>query len=55
MLSERMSQLFNNRWLAKYPRPERIIYDNGLEFKLNFKLLCEEYAIKRKPSAIKNP
>ena len=37
--SARVSQLFNNTWLARYPRPEKVIYDNGSEFKLWFKNL----------------
>jgi hypothetical protein len=32
-----------------------IIYNNGSEFKLNFKYLCETYGIKHKPTTIKNP
>jgi hypothetical protein len=32
-----------------------IIYNNGSEFKLNCKYLCETYGIKRKPTTITNP
>jgi hypothetical protein len=31
------------------------MYDNGSEFKVNFKYLCVTYGIKRKPTTIKNP
>jgi len=31
------------------------VYDNGSEFKLNFKYLCDSYGIKRKPTTIRNP
>ena len=27
-----MKQLFENHWLARYPRPEKIVHDNGPEF-----------------------
>ena len=53
--SAHMSQLFNNHWLSRYPRPVKIIYDNGSEFKLNFKQLCKDFQIKQKPTTVKNP
>ena len=30
--SEKMKQLLENHWLACYPRPEKIVHDNGPEF-----------------------
>ena len=30
--SEKMKQLFENHWLACYPRPEKIVHDNGPKF-----------------------
>ena len=50
-----VSQLFNKSWLSRYPRSKNIIYDNGSEFKLHFKALCNSYGLKRKPTTIKNP
>jgi hypothetical protein len=32
-----------------------LIYDNGSEFKLHSKYLCESFGIKHKPTTIKNP
>jgi hypothetical protein len=32
-----------------------IICDNGSEFKLHFKSLCNSYGLKRKTTTIKNP
>ncbi len=49
---ERIAQLVNKTWLSRYPRCFYIIYDNGSEFKLNFKYLCETYGIKLKPTMI---
>ena len=50
-----VSQLFNKSWLSRYPRAKNIIYDNGSEFKLHSKSLCDSYGLKRKPTSIKNP
>ena len=52
--SARISQLFNNTWLCRYPRPGECIYDNGSEFKLYFKQLCNQYDLKQKPTSKKN-
>ena len=32
-----------------------MVYDNGSEFKLYFKALCDSYGLVRKPTTIKNP
>ena len=53
--SDAVSQLFNKSWLSRYPRSKYVIYDNGSEFKLHFKSLCDSYGLKRKPTTIKNP
>jgi hypothetical protein len=31
------------------------MYDNGSEFKLHFRSLCDTYGIKRRPTSVKNP
>ncbi len=41
--------------MCRYPQCRHLIYDNGSEFKLHFKYLCESYSIKRKPTRVKNP
>ena len=53
--SAQISKLFNKQWLCCYPRPVEINYDNGSEFKLYFRELCDSYSIKRKPTTVKNP
>jgi hypothetical protein len=53
--SERIAKLVNKPWLCRYPRCHHLIYNNGSEFKLHFKYLCESYGIKRKPTMVKNP
>ncbi len=50
-----ISHLVNKCWFSRYPRCRNIIYDNGSEFKLNFKALCDSYRVKCKPTSIKNP
>ena len=36
-----------------YPPCQKIIYDNGSEFKLRFEAVCDSYGIKRKPTSVK--
>ena len=50
-----VARLFNKHWLSRYPRAESVIYDNGSEFKLFFKQMVESFAIKHKPTTVKNP
>jgi hypothetical protein len=50
--------LFQNTWLARYPRPQFIVFDNGNmgEFKLEFKqiFMKDNYGIKAKPTTSHN-
>jgi hypothetical protein len=50
-----IAKLVDKTWLCRYPRCCYLIYDNGGEFKLHFKYLCESYGIMRKPTMVKNP
>eukprot|EP00804_Cyclotella_cryptica_P008335 CCRYP_020979-RA/>CCRYP_020979-RA protein AED:0.34 eAED:0.30 QI:0/0/0/0.5/0/0/2/0/355 len=50
-----ISNLVNKTWFSRYPHCQYIIDDNGREFKLHFKALCESYGIMSKPSKAKNP
>ena len=34
--SARFNQLFNNTWLCRYPRPHKVLFDNGYKFKGDF-------------------
>ena len=31
--SARVSQMFNNTCICRYPRPKKVVFDNGSEFK----------------------
>ena len=53
--SARISQLFNNTWLSRYPRPRKVIFDNRNEFKKDFLPLLKDFSIKPTPTTIKNP
>ena len=50
----KISHIFNSTWLARYPRPQKVIFDNGHEFKKDFSPLIHDFAIKPIPSTIKN-
>ena len=53
--SARISQLFDQAWLSRYPRPKKVIFDNGSEFKKDFIPLLKDYAINPTCTTIKNP
>ncbi len=50
-----ISTLVKKNWFSRYSRCQHVIYDNGSEFKLHFKALCDTYDIKHKPTSVKNP
>jgi Integrase core domain len=50
-----IQDLFHNAWLARCPRPQFIVFDNGGEFKREFKQMHENYGIKAKPTTSHNP
>jgi hypothetical protein len=51
-----IQDLFHNTWLARYPRPQFVVFDNGCEFKREFKQICikDNYGIKAKPTTSHN-
>jgi hypothetical protein len=51
-----IQDLFHNTWLARYPQPQFIVFDNGGEFKRDFKQMCmqDNYGIKAKPTTCHN-
>ena len=52
--SARISQLFNTTWLARYPRPRKVIFDNGSEVKKDFLPLLHDFVIKSTPTSVNN-
>ena len=53
--SARISLLFKKHWLDRYPRPRKVVFDNGSEFKKNFVTLLKDFDIKPKVTSVKNP
>jgi hypothetical protein len=53
-----IQDLFHNTWLARYPQPQFIVFENGRtgEFKREFKQMCMQdiYGIKAKPTTNHN-
>ena len=47
-----ISQIFNEVWLSRYPRPRKVIFNNGSEFKKNFILLLKDFDVKPTCTAI---
>ena len=42
-------------WLTRYPRPRKIITDNGAEFKKDFRTISTDYGVKLTKTTVKNP
>ena len=54
--SAHISMLFENNWLARYPRPSRCIHDNGGEFTgAAFFYMLRANCIKDVTTTVKNP
>ena len=53
--SARVFQLFENTWLRRYPRPRKVVFDNGSKFKWDFTLLLNYFNIKTVLTSVKNP
>ncbi len=47
-------EAFNNASVTRYPQAQYIGYDNGSEFKAQFKQICDNYGMKEKPSSSYN-
>jgi hypothetical protein len=53
--SDEAQRAFDSYWLARYPRPREIGYDNGKEFKWLFSELCDNMGITKKTTTEYNP
>jgi len=48
--------MFDSCWLSRYPRPARVVFDNGTEFVgQEFQELLESYGIKPVNTTVRNP
>ena len=52
--ADTVMEAFNNTWLTRYPRPQYTGYDNGSEFKVQFKQMCDSYGMKERLSTSYN-
>jgi hypothetical protein len=46
---------FHNNWFCRYPRPIKVTFDNGSEFKSVFKEMCDNLGNKCRPTTSYNP
>ena len=53
--SSKISQLFNNTLLCRYPCPRKVVFDNRSEFKRDFTPLLKDFDIKPVLTSVKNP
>jgi hypothetical protein len=54
--SHHIALLFDSEWLCRYPRPARVVFDNGTEFTgSEFQELLTSYGIKPVPTTVRNP
>ena len=54
--SANIAQIFSNKWLCQYQRPQEVNYDTGGEFcSFEFQELLQSYGIHQKPTTVKNP
>ena len=53
--SARISQVFNQIWLSRYPRPRKVVFDNGSEFKKDFLTLLKDFDVKATLTTVENP
>jgi hypothetical protein len=51
-----IQDLFHNTWLAHYPQPQFIVFDDGItgKFKYDFKQMCDNCGIKAKATTTHN-
>ena len=53
--SSRVSHLFNNTWICRYPRRCKVVFDKGSEFKQDLTPLLKDFDIKPVLTSVKNP
>ena len=53
--SSRVTQMFNNAWICRYPRPRKVVFDTISQFKQYFTLLLKDFNINPVLTLFKNP
>ena len=54
-LSASVRHMFNKTWLSRYPRPKKIVFDNGYDFKQDLNPLLKDFNIKAVLTTVKKP
>ena len=47
--------MFNNTWICRFPCPQKVVFDNGYEFKQDFTNLLKDFDMKSVLTFVKNP
>ena len=51
-----IADITEKTWFTRYPLPQRIVFDRGIEFMTEFAKMCHnDYGLKRKPITTRNP
>ena len=51
-----IADITKKTWFTRYPLPQRIVFDHGIEFMSEFSKMCHNYyVLKRKPITTRNP
>jgi hypothetical protein len=53
--TEHVANQFENNWLARYPKPNQVIFDPGSEFKGAFREMLVRHNILPAPTGVKSP
>ena len=53
--AEECMKVFDDTWLARYPRPQYMGYNNGSEYNKEFEEMRKNYGMKKKQSLAYNP
>ena len=51
----RVRNLFNKIWKCRYPRPCKVVFNNGSKFKWDFNTLLKDFNVKPVLTSVKNP
>ena len=54
-LSKTTARTLDTVWLSRYPRPSKVIFDNGTEFIKDFRTIFASYGVTPQSTTIKNP
>ena len=53
--SDRVKHFLNDKWLCRYLRPRKVVFENISEFKRDFSPLLRDFNMKPVLTSVKNP